>query len=161
MVNQTRKRFRSGGSGDAPFPPRLSIAQRATVRQSRSDQASHCDFGISSRAAKLTPTAYHAALVVQTVDFLLRRCNLQGSVLGGDSGGVVSLGGARLSVVQVDGFTESIIPGVESSSVVVKFTREDQLQFWLFTEGGSRHSPTWSIRVGEASVAWKFRDLES
>ena len=93
--------------------------------------------------------------------FLLRWCDLQGSVLGGDSGEVVPLEVACLPVVQVDCFTEWIVPGVENSSVVVKFAREDQLQFWLFTEGGFCYSPTWGIWVNEAMVAWKFRDLES
>ena len=63
------------------------------------------------------------------MSFLLRQCDLQDTVLGGDGGGVIPLEVARLPVMKVDGFPVWIVARVESSTVVVEFVREDQLSF--------------------------------
>ena len=76
---------------------------------------------------KLIPAGHHSALVVQIVCFLLRQCDLQGSVFGGDGSGVIPLEVARLLVMKVDGFPVWIVAGVESPTAVVEFVKEDQL----------------------------------
>ena len=58
------------------------------------------------------------------MSFLLRQCDLQGLVLGGDSGRVIPLEGARFPVTKVDGFLVWIVAGVESPTVDVEFVRE-------------------------------------
>ena len=60
---------------------------------------------------------------------LLGECDLEGPVLSGDGGGVVPLEVARLPVVEVGSLPEGIVTGIETPSVVVKFVREDQLEF--------------------------------
>jgi hypothetical protein len=61
--------------------------------------------------------------------FLLGESDLEGAVLGGDGGGVIPLEVTRLPVVEVDSFPEWVVAGVERSTVIVEFVREDQLKF--------------------------------
>ena len=58
------------------------------------------------------------------MSFLLRRCDLQGPIFGGDSGGLEV---TRLPAMKVDDFPVCIVAGVESPTIVVEFAREDQL----------------------------------
>jgi len=74
-------------------------------------------------------TAHRAAFVIQVVSFLLRQCDPQCLVLGGDSGEVVPSEVARLLVVEVDDLTEWTVAGVGSSVAIVKFVRGDGFQF--------------------------------
>jgi len=79
-------------------------------------------------------------------------CDPEGTVLGGDGGGVVPLDVTRLPVVEVGSFPGGIVAGVETSSVVVKFVGEDQLEFRSVVEGGPRNRPIWSTVVGGLEV---------
>ena len=81
-------------------------------------------------------------------------------VLGGDSGEIVPLEITRLSIVKVDGFSERIVAGVESSSVVVESVGEDQAEFWPIVEGGPHYLPIRSAWVYETSVAWESKNTE-
>jgi len=63
------------------------------------------------------------------VNFLLRECNLHGPVLRGDSWEITLLRAARLRAVQVDGFPEWIVIGVQLSTAVIEFVGADQLEF--------------------------------
>ena len=89
----------------------------------------HGGLNVASRETKLIPTGHHPTLVVQVVSLLLRERDLEGAVLGGDSGRVVPLEIAGLPVVEVDSFPVWIVAGVERTTVVVEFVREDQLKF--------------------------------
>ena len=112
-----------------PSPSEVSHSPDSGPQSSNPIQTRQChpDFKISTRETKLIPTGHHAALVVQIVSFLLRQCDLQGPVLGGNGGGVIPLEVARLPVVQVDSFPVWIVARVESPTVDVEFVREDQL----------------------------------
>ena len=61
--------------------------------------------------------------------FLLGESDPEGAVLGGDSSRVIPLEVTCLPVVEVGGFPVWIVAGVEGSTVVVEFVREDQLKF--------------------------------
>jgi len=89
----------------------------------------------------LISTTYHAAFVIQIVNLLLRECNLHGPVLRGDGCWITLLRAAHLRAVQVDGFPEWIVVGVQRSTVVVEFVGEDQLEF------RPCRSPIWSFLV--------------
>jgi len=83
----------------------------------------------SSRETELVPAVHHAAFVVQLVGVFPGECDLESPFLGGGGSGVVTLEVARLPVVEVGSFPEGIVVRAESSSAVVEFTREDQLEF--------------------------------
>ena len=124
-----RRMYHSLQAGTIPSPP--EVAHCPDCRPQSNDVAltrqCHGSFEIPSRKAKPIPTGYHAALVVQVVSVLLLKGDLQGSVLGGDGGGIVPLEVLRLPVVEVDGLPIWVITGVEGSTVGVEFIREDQL----------------------------------
>jgi len=91
----------------------------AQTRQGR------CHLNVSSRETELVPATHHAAFTTQLAGVLPRECDLEGTGLGGDGGGVVPLEVTRVPVVEVDSFPKGIVAGVESSPVVVEFARED------------------------------------
>jgi len=124
----------------------LFIARTASHKPATAQtRESHHNHYVSSRGAGLIPAAHGAAFVVQLVGVLPGECDLEGTVLGGDGGGVVPLEVTRLPIVEVGIFTKGTVAGVENSFVVVEFVREDQIEFRLVVEGSPRHRPIWSI----------------
>ena len=91
---------------------------------------------------------------------LLGQRDLEGAILGGDSRRVVPLEVARLPIVEVGSFPVRIVAGIEGSSVVVEFVRENQLQLRPVVEGGPCQCPIWSIWVDGTPAAWKLGNLE-
>ena len=87
----------------------------------------HPDSDIPAHKAELVPTAYHTALVVQAMCFFLLETVLEGSVLGGDSGGTIPLEATRCPVAEVDGLPIWVVAGAEGSTVNIEFVKEDQL----------------------------------
>ena len=117
-------------------------------------------FNIASGETELIPTGHHTALVVELMGLLLGEGDLEGTALCGDGGRVIPLEIAGLPVVKVDSFPVWIVTGVERSTLIVEFVREDQLKLCPVMEGCPGQGPVWSVRVDETSLAWKFRDLK-